>query len=178
VSILSLVQAQRPNNRETLVTAAVFALQTTIAVFAVHAIYSAIRAPAEMWAMISAVLVLQAGFQQGLASSLTRFVANVVGAGVGVLVAVAWGRHTAEIAVALVIVVFACEGLRLDLGLRSACASTIIVMHGVSENSVLMTGIERAESVALGCGVAILLQLAVYVLTQYHRKGEAVEGAE
>jgi uncharacterized membrane protein YgaE (UPF0421/DUF939 family) len=50
------------------------------------------------------------------------------------------------------------ERLRLDKGLRSACASVVIVMMS-AESSPLHRGVERASSVAIGCAVALVLQL-------------------
>jgi uncharacterized membrane protein YgaE (UPF0421/DUF939 family) len=71
-------------------------------------------------------------------------------------------RHgPVAVAVALVVVILLCELLRLDMGLRSACASLLIVTLS-PDPSLLHRGELRAVAVIVGCGIALLLQLALY----------------
>jgi uncharacterized membrane protein YgaE (UPF0421/DUF939 family) len=113
-----------------------------------------------MWAVVSAVLVLQPAFDQSFSTALIRVVANLFGAAVGSLIIVSHGHSVEDICVALAVVIIVGERLRLDKGLRSACASVVIVMMS-TESSALHRGVERASSVAIGCAVALILQLVM-----------------
>jgi uncharacterized membrane protein YgaE (UPF0421/DUF939 family) len=66
----------------------------------------------------------------------------------------------AAVAVSLVVVILLCELLRLDLGLRSACASLLIVTLS-PDPALLHRGEQRAVAVMVGCGIALLVQLAM-----------------
>ena len=59
---------------------------------------------------------------------------------------------------ALVLVVFICDLLKLDLGLRTACVSVAVIMLR-SEGHVLTTSRERLVAVVIGCVTALLVQL-------------------
>ena len=50
------------------------------------------------------------------------------------------------------------------MGVRSACASVLIV--GIGSDSLLVRGVERATAVSIGCGMALLLQIATYPIIQ------------
>src|SRR5262249_4456664 len=119
-----------------------------------------------MWAIVSAVLVLQPGLEQSYGASATRFVSNLIGALTGAAVDKLHGHGPADVMVALVLVVGLCELLRLDQGLRSACASVIIVMMSVGDAVVAQATERRLLSVFIGCSTA----LAVYVVTEQLRK--------
>ena len=54
-----------------------------------------------------------------------------------------------------------CDLLRLDLGLRSACASLLIVTLS-PDPALLHRGEQRTVAVIVGCGIALLLQLALH----------------
>jgi hypothetical protein len=64
----------------------------------------------------------------------------------------------AAVCIALTATILVCEFGRLDMGVRSACASVLIVSIG--SDALLARSIERATAVSIGCGLALLLQLA------------------
>lgn len=112
-----------------------------------------------MWAAVSAVLVLQPGFRRSLASSAIRVVANLLGVGIGALVGLVIDDRVEAVCISLLLIVMICEFGRLDMGVRSACASVIIVSIG--SNPLVARSIERATAVCIGCGMALLLQFAL-----------------
>ena len=97
------------------------------------------------------------------AASFVRVLANLIGVGTGVIVSMIFPHGPAAVAVSLslVVVILLCELLRLDLGLRSACASLLIVTLS-TDAALLRRGEQRAVAVIVGCGIALLLQLALY----------------
>lgn len=161
---LQAVQAQRERTRQSFAESCVYAAQAVIATLVILAAYNWARKPGGMWAAVSAVLVLQPGFRRSLASSAIRVIANLLGVGAGSLMAALIPDRTVAVCVALVLIVMACEFGRLDMGVRSACASVLIV--GIGSNQLIARGIERATAVCIGCGVAILMQLVMQPIIQ------------
>ncbi len=156
--ILRLAQANRPSTPHTWTLASIAAAQAAVSAIILIYGYRFAGERQVIWAVVSAVLVLQPGFHQSLAASVTRMIANIVGAVTGLVVGLLVPEPTAAVVVALVLVILQCELYRLDLGVRSACASVIIVMMAGNgptwENSV-----HRVVAVAIGCSLAIILQL-------------------
>ncbi len=160
MTILESIQAQRERNRETFAEACVYAGQSVVATLVVLAAYRWAGRPGGMWAAVSAVLVLQPGFQRSLAASAIRVVANLLGVGIGAIVGAIVADRTVAVCISLVLIILLCEWARLDMGVRSACASVLIVAIG--SDSVVARGVERATAVSAGCGVALLLQIAMH----------------
>ena len=154
MGILDSIQAQRESNRETFAEACVYAAQAVVATLVVLAAYRWAGKPGGMWAAVSAVLVLQPGFRRSLAASAIRVIANLLGVGHR-RVGRAPRFRTAIVAVciSLVLIILTCEVVRLDMGVRSACASVLIV--GIGADPLLARGIERATAVSIGCGMAL-----------------------
>jgi uncharacterized membrane protein YgaE (UPF0421/DUF939 family) len=171
MGLLSPIQAQREVTRETWAESCVYAGQAVVATVVVLAVYRWVGKPGGMWAAVSAVLVLQPGFRRSLASSAIRVIANLLGAGIGVAVALSVPDRTVAVCIALTLIIFACEILKLDAGVRSACASVLIVSIG--SEPIAERGIERSSAVAIGCGMALLLQLIMQPIIQQFRRGVA-----
>jgi uncharacterized membrane protein YgaE (UPF0421/DUF939 family) len=143
--------------------ACIFAAQAVVCTAAAVTIYSWADAPGGLWAAVSAVLVLQPGVKQSMAASVVRVIANLLGAGTGVVVTLAFPHGLAAVCLALAVLILLCELLRLDAGLRSACASLLIVTLS-PDPELLHRGVERAVAVCVGCGIALVLQLALHWL--------------
>jgi uncharacterized membrane protein YgaE (UPF0421/DUF939 family) len=160
--LLSDIQAQRQTDRETVLESCAYAAQAAIAATLVIVLYRWMGSGSAMWAAVSAVLVLQPRFRRSLAASAIRVIANLLGAGVGVLVSLAVPQQILAEAIALIVIVLLCEVARLDTGVRSACASVLIVT--MAPGSLVERAIERASAVCIGCAVALVLQLALYAV--------------
>jgi uncharacterized membrane protein YgaE (UPF0421/DUF939 family) len=164
VRFLEAIQSQRERTRRSLAESCVYAGQAVFATLVILWGYQWAGRSGGMWAAVSAVLVLQPGFRRSLASSAIRVIANLLGVGIGALTAIFIDDRIGALCIALVLIVMVCEFARLDMGVRSACASVIIVSIG--STSLTARGIERATAVCIGCGVAIVLQLALQPLIQ------------
>jgi uncharacterized membrane protein YgaE (UPF0421/DUF939 family) len=102
--------------------------------------------------------VVQPVIEQALAASAVRIAANTVGGVAGIIAGRCFGEGVWQVLVALVIVVFICERLRLDLGLRTACVSVAIIMMR-SDGQFVSTGGQRLAGVVIGCVVGLLIQM-------------------
>lgn len=158
MAFLDSVRAQREISFS---QALIFAAQAVVGTLAALAIYNWAGAPGGMWAAVSVVLVLQPGVHKSVTASIVRVLANLIGVGTGVIVSMAFPHGPAAVAVSLVVVILLCELLRLDLGLRSACASVLIVTLS-PDPALLHRGEQRAVAVIVGCGIALMLQFALH----------------
>ena len=159
-ALLRLIQSPRRTTRQTLAIATIFAVQAVICTVVLMSGYAWFRAGAVNWAIVSAILVLQPGIEQSITASAIRIAANVIGAGVGLTIGSLFGQGVWQVPLAMVIVAYACEFLRLDLGMRSSCVSVVIVMLA-NEGRIASSSVERLAAVLIGCLLAIALQIAV-----------------
>jgi uncharacterized membrane protein YgaE (UPF0421/DUF939 family) len=164
MAILQAIQAQRESNRETFAEACVYAGQSVVATVLVLAAYRWAGKSGGMWAAVSAVLVLQPGFRRSLAASAIRVIANLLGVGIGTVMGILIPDRVLAVCISLVLIVLLCEAMRLDMGVRSACASVLIVAIG--SDPLIARGIERATAVSIGCGMALALQLMLHPIIQ------------
>jgi len=172
MGFLSEIQAQRTIDRESFAESCAHAAQAVVATLLVAALYQWLAHGSAMWAAVSAVLVLQPRFHRSLAASAIRVIANLLGAGIGVGISLLLPDRLEASCIALALIVLTCELLRLDAGVRSACASVLIVTM-VPGGSVVARGWERATAVCVGCGVALALQVVVYGLLRRVRQAAA-----
>jgi uncharacterized membrane protein YgaE (UPF0421/DUF939 family) len=158
-AIVRLIRSQPRPVRESIRTASMYAAQVVVTVGLLLLAYKLLDGKAVMWALVAAVLVVQPAFEQSIAASVVRVAANTIAGIVGILMAHFFGDGVWQMLAALVIVVIICERLRLDLGLRTACVSLIIIMMNHT-SEVFSTGTQRLGAVVIGCVSALLVQLA------------------
>jgi uncharacterized membrane protein YgaE (UPF0421/DUF939 family) len=174
VGLLSSIQAQREVSRATLAESLVYAAQAVVATLLILRLYDWTGRTGGVWAAVSAVLVLQPGFRRSLAASALRVIANLLGAGIGIAAGMEFADRTVSACFALTLIILICEVAKLDAGVRSACASVLIVSMGAG--TLYERGLERATAVAIGCGVALVLQIVTQPAVQFFRRGVALVG--
>jgi uncharacterized membrane protein YgaE (UPF0421/DUF939 family) len=165
-AIRQVFKLPRATMRESMILATIYAAQAVICTALLSFGYDRAGAPGLGWAVISAIIVLQPGLQASLATSVSRICANVVGAIVAVVVERWAGGGTWQLLVAITAIVFICEALRLDMGLRAACVSAVIVMT-FHENRFVMTSVERSVAVMIGSALAVIVQFGGSRLKQW-----------
>ncbi len=173
--LFSQIQAEREVTRATVAESLVYAAQGVAVTLLIFAAYSWTGSSGALWAAVSAVLVLQPGFRRSLAASAIRVIANLLGAGLGIVAGLEFADRAVSVSVALVAIILICEFAKLDAGVRSACASVLIVSMGTG--TLYERGVERASAVAIGCGAALALQVATHPVVRYFRRGLAPTGA-
>jgi uncharacterized membrane protein YgaE (UPF0421/DUF939 family) len=160
LALSRLVLAQRKTSRESLQLACLYTVQVLVTAAILLTGYHLAGAKGVLWALVSSVLVLQPGIEQSIAASAVRIAANTVGGLIGLLIGATLGTGVPQLLLALVTTVFASEFLRLDVGLRTACVATLIVMT-TNDGRVLTSSPERLSAVLIGCLVAISVQLLI-----------------
>jgi uncharacterized membrane protein YgaE (UPF0421/DUF939 family) len=165
LTLLRRVQAPRRTTPQSLGLALLFAFEAVLASAILYSLYNLFGNNGYWWAIVSAILVLQPGVEQSLTTALVRIAANTIGACAGLAVGHFFGVDFPAVLAAIIVVVFLCEIFRLDLGLRSACVSVIIVM--THEGRLAVSSGQRFVAVVSGCILALLLQLIVeYTLSR------------
>ncbi len=152
------VRAPRPITRRSIVIALVYGVKVALCTVILTYGFQRMHRPGLLWALVSAVLVLQPGLEQSIQASLTRIAANMIGASAGLCLGAWSGETTVSVIVALASVIAICEVLRLDWGVRTACASTIIVMLVSGGDDIVRSGLQRMMAVIVGCVVATFVQ--------------------
>jgi uncharacterized membrane protein YccC len=115
-----------------------------------------------VWAIISAILVLQPEPLATRRSTLVRFVATLIG-GASAVFAVMLGLGTMPgLAVALVITCTVCAALDLEDGLRAACvcAAVLLISPGPAQPQVEELKLALARILAVLGGGAVALVVA------------------
>jgi len=158
-AIFRLIQADRPSNRETLQTTALYAAQVVLAVTLLLVGYHLWSSHAALWAVVSAIMVVQPAMEQSIATSAVRIAANIVGGMCGIIVGHFLGNGVWQFLLALVSCVFFCELMKLDLGLRTACVSVAVIMLRSEGGKVVSTASDRMIDVFIGCVTALCVQL-------------------
>ncbi|MGN6507184.1 MAG: FUSC family protein [Tepidisphaeraceae bacterium] len=158
-SILSVIAAPRRTTRQSLLAAAYFAAQLASASAILCLGYHWSRAPGAAWAIVSAVLILYPGITQSFSAALLRIAANLLGSIIGFGIGYFFGTNIPEVILALVVVVFVGELLRMDLALRTACVAAVIVMTA-NDHNIRLSTIERLTAVCAGCLSGLLIQVS------------------
>lgn len=109
------------------------------------------------WCLISVMLVLSADGKDSVPLAITRIKANVAGAFVGVLSLLISPTNMWILSAALVVTLALCYLFKLDNGIRSALAATIIIMLHDKGKNVWDTSIERITAVLAGCALGLVI---------------------
>jgi uncharacterized membrane protein YgaE (UPF0421/DUF939 family) len=110
------------------------------------------------WAVVSAILTVQPSLNEAIGVSVNRVLANLLGGSIGVVVAALWGTHPFTLGAGIFVVSVLCHALKMEKALKSATASTAIVMFAAGTPG-LHSLLERLAAVMIGCLAALLLNL-------------------
>jgi uncharacterized membrane protein YgaE (UPF0421/DUF939 family) len=109
------------------------------------------------WCLISVMLVLSPDGKDAPSLAITRIKANVVGASIAVLCLLISPSNMWILCIALFFTLVVCYLLKLDAGIRSALAATIIIMLHNDGKHLWDTALERIAGVLAGCVLALLI---------------------
>jgi uncharacterized membrane protein YgaE (UPF0421/DUF939 family) len=153
-----------------------YALRTVSAGCITLLAYPLLGAQAGIWAVVTAVVVIQPDIRASVAAAALRMVANIMGAGVGLVVGEFLGaQEVVALAVGLLIVAFVCRTLRLDAAARNASASLAVVLVR-DPTGVLGSSETRVLGVLTGCAVAFIVTVAAAQLERFGRTGITASG--
>ena len=141
-----------------------YALRTAASATVAMAAFRFLGAQGGVWAVVSAMVVIQPETRASVGAAFLRVVANLVGVVVGVSVGYLLGSlPILALAAGSFAVTFFCRLLRLDAAARSACVSMAIVLLK-DPSGVLGSSEIRVLGVLTGCGVALLVTVVAHRL--------------
>lgn len=112
------------------------------------------------------MLVLSADGKDSVSLALTRIKANIAGVSVGALFLLVASTNMWILSAALVTTLGLCYLFKLDAGIRSALAATIIIMLHQEGRHVWDTALERIIAVLAGCVIALIITFIFHFKTK------------
>jgi uncharacterized membrane protein YgaE (UPF0421/DUF939 family) len=125
------------------------------------------------WALISVILVLSPDGKDSVSLAVTRIKANVVGAAAGVLCLLIAPATMWTISLAIALTMTVCYWFKLDAGIRSALAASIIVMLHVSGKHLWDSALERVIAVLAGCALGLTITFIFHFKIKNQRRVSA-----
>jgi uncharacterized membrane protein YgaE (UPF0421/DUF939 family) len=137
--------------------ALVYASKAACAAVLAHLCFSLFGLQGGVWAAVSAVIVTQPSLHPSVNASLTRVVANLIGAFIGSALSSLAGHTVAAMALGVLLTGFACYFWRLEDALRPAYAAVVIVILGSNNANAWIGSLDRLLAVVTGCLAALVV---------------------
>jgi uncharacterized membrane protein YgaE (UPF0421/DUF939 family) len=134
----------------------IFASKAAVSAVVAVVAFDLFNLPGGVWAPVSAVIVTQPRLHPSLRLSLTRVVANLIGAFVGAAVIGLTTHKVWAMTAGVVVTGMICYAARLEDAIRPAYAAVVIVTLS-SEPHVWAGSMDRVLAVSLGCLAALLV---------------------
>lgn len=149
------------------------ALRTAAAAVATEVVVTALALPQGYWAVITAVIVMQANLGGSIWASWTRLAGTAVGATIGALAAHFLGQTTLSVGLAVFVTLAICTAIRrLRESTRVGGITTVIViLAGHPGVSAATLGFDRFLEISVG----IVTALAVSILVLPSRASKALD---
>jgi uncharacterized membrane protein YgaE (UPF0421/DUF939 family) len=130
------------------------------------------------WCLISVMLVLSADGKDSVTLAFTRIKANVLGGIVGVVCLLLSPTNMWIVTVAITATLSLCYLFKLDAGIRSAIAATIIIMLHEEGKHIWDTAIERVIAVLMGCLLALIITFIFHFKSKTTGKATETDSQE
>src|SRR5215813_2964071 len=138
------------------------AVKTGVAAVVCLYVAALFKLPQGHWAAISAMIVLQSSVGATVNAVVNRFAGTAIGAMLGGLFVMLWGRHVWAFGAAATLTVWSCTSLGLQDSSRLASATVALVMLASRAGSPWVVALHRFLEVALGILVALLMTLLLW----------------
>ena len=147
-----------PEDRISHRDALVFACKAAVSAIVAVVVFNITGLPGSVWAAVSAVIVTQPTLHPSVKASLTRVVANLIGAFTGAALSTSIGHTLLCLGLGVLLTGLICHFTRLDDVLRPAYAAVVIVIFA-GEKSAWSGSLDRVFAVVLGCLCALAVGL-------------------
>jgi uncharacterized membrane protein YgaE (UPF0421/DUF939 family) len=173
---------QPHEKRITAVEGFIFVSKAAISAVVAVVAFDCFGLPGGVWAPVSAVIVTQPKLHPSLKLSLTRVVANLIGAFVGALVNGVTGHNILAMAIGVIVTGLVCYAAQLADAIRPAYAAVVIVTLS-SEPHAWAGSLDRVLAVSLGCVAAVVVGVVFDLVSRMFSTpekvaAEKVEGKE
>jgi uncharacterized membrane protein YgaE (UPF0421/DUF939 family) len=133
-----------------------FAVRTTCSALVALLLCRRLHLVEPIWAVVSAVVVILPEVRGSVSSALLRVIANLVGAGIGLLVSLLGLPSLPSLALGLPATALACRVLGIDAAARTASVALVIVLLK-DPLDVRLSSEARVGLVIVGCAVALVV---------------------
>ncbi len=149
--------SQGPNTISTL-GAFIYTCKAAVAATLAISLCTLFTLPWAVWAVVSALIVIQPSLHPSLRASVVRVVANLIAAFVGSALHAIVGVQLIDLVLGIMAVGMICHHTKLDDGLRAGYAAVAIVTLAMPDNTV-GGAVNRVVAVILGCMCALLVNV-------------------
>ena len=139
-------------------------IQTTVAAVTAYVVATAFSLPQGYWAVMTAILVVQANLGASLGLAFDRLLATLLGAVVGVTLVTAFGTSPAVVVPQLIVSVALLSYIatyRASLRLAPVTAA-IVLLGDLHYGSPLSSAINRVLEIGVGAIIAVAVSLIVF----------------
>ena len=171
--VLSRRQEHTPGDAERRSLAIRYGIEVLSSVMILLWGYNLAGAQGAIWAIITAVLILQPGLDNSMSASGVRIVATLLGASVGTAATLLIGTGSAALLAGILVTIILCYLVRLDLHVRQACL-TVPIVQMWHPGSVVHVDYERITAILAGCIVPLIVQFAYEQLAREVRRRRAL----
>jgi uncharacterized membrane protein YgaE (UPF0421/DUF939 family) len=153
----------------------IYILKCAVGTIAVFSISSLIHYTNIAWSLISVLLVISPEGKDAVSLAFNRIKANVVGAGVGLLCLLIITPNMWTLSLGIAITISLCYLLKLEAGVRSALAATVIIMLHQEGNHLWNTATERVIAVLAGCVLGLIITFLFHLPFKGKRENNVTE---
>lgn len=151
------------------------AFKASVAAVLATIYYQALNLPEGYWAVISAVIVMEASVQDSLRLSWFRFAGTAIGATIGLMGVLLLGATPWAIGIAILLTILLCHALNLKESYRLAGATAAIVILASRMNPAEFA-LQRFIDVSVGILIALLVSMLIF--PEQHLRSSEQTGIE
>ncbi len=149
------------SKRETYAAGVKRAFRAAVAAALATIYYQVLNLPEGYWAVISAVIVMEASVQDSIRLSWFRFAGTAIGAVLGLICVFLLGATPWSVGIAILVTTLVCTGLHLPESYRLASATAAIVILA-SQTNPAEFAFQRFLDVSVGILIALLVSILIF----------------
>ena len=140
------------------------ALRTAVAAVATLALVTALALPQGYWAVVTAVIVMQANLGGSIRAAWSRLAGTAVGASSGALAAYLGGQNWLSLGLAILVTLGVCTWVRQlrDSSRVAGITAVIVILAGHPDMPALELGFDRFLEIAVGIVTALVTSVLVF----------------
>ncbi|UOE50850.1 FUSC family protein [Mucilaginibacter sp. SMC90] len=131
------------------------------------------NAEAGAWVLVSTIMVLAPDKDEAIKFAFNRIKANLIGAVVGLLLALIHPFNVFMMAFGVVLAATFCELLSIKSAIRSATVGVILISLAPVGKTFYEVAAARAIGVGLGCMIALILTVTMHALVKAIYRGSS-----
>lgn len=137
------------------------AIQTTVAALLSYLVAHALELPQAFWAVMTAIIVVQASVGAALGQALDRLIGTILGAAVGAMLVTLVPANRALLLALAVFVLSYVAAARPNLRLATVTAAIVILSDQLMA-SPFAAAVDRVAEISLGAAIAVAVTLLVF----------------